>query len=84
MILKSMSRGMAILRFLAGAIGVVALSSVLTWPLWSLATARPLLYTEISGILIFLLLGYALLHKPLRACLRRAQKRAQRRKAPRI
>jgi len=83
MILKGMSRGLTLVRFLACAIGVVALSFALTWPLWSLATGNPLLYTEIAGSLLLLLLCYALLRKPLRACLRRAQKGVLGRKAPR-
>jgi len=79
MILKDMRRGEGLLRFIAYTAGIVALSFALTWPLWSLATKNRLLYTELSGALLFLLCCYALLRRPIRAC----AKRAGRRRTPR-
>lgn len=75
MIRKDTRRGEGLLRLIAYAAGIVALSFALTWPLWSLATGNRLLYTELSGSLVFLLCCYAALRGPIRACAKRARRR---------
>lgn len=60
MIRKDTRRGEGLLRLIAYAAGIVALSFALTWPLWSLATGNRRLYTELAGLLLLGAAFYAL------------------------
>ena len=83
MILKDKRRGEGLLRLIAYAAGIVALSFALTWPLWSLATENRLLYTELSGSLVLLLCCYALLRGPIRALAKRFRRPSSWQRTPR-